>query len=90
MKRADAPCMCTASPCECNTPRSCELGTCWAEPLGEACDHWKREAERARESEKQFSETAIAQMRRADDFLRERNEAWAEIERLRRALRCQP
>lgn len=27
---------------------ACEPGMCWAEPLGEACDHWKREAESAR------------------------------------------
>ena len=26
----------------------CAEGMCYAEPLGEACDHWKREAEKAR------------------------------------------
>lgn len=33
-----------------NTDRSetCEDGMCWAEPLGEACDHWKAETERLR------------------------------------------
>jgi hypothetical protein len=27
---------------------TCEPGTCWSEPLGEACDHWKAEVERLR------------------------------------------
>lgn len=44
----------------------CEPGTCWAEPLGEACDHWRRECEAAR----QQLRGAVERIAEADRLLR--------------------
>ena len=58
---------------------ACEPGMCWAEPLGEACDHWKRAAEVARAERDEWRHKAVkydaekahalAALQRAEDEL---------------------
>jgi hypothetical protein len=57
--------------CETQGHTGCEPGTCWAESLGEACGHWKREAEEARAARDQWREEC--------DFWRRSAIHWREI-----------
>src|SRR4051794_33729202 len=42
--------------------RACDDGMCWAEPLTEACDHWKAEVERLRDLLRQVAADPYAQI----------------------------